>query len=571
MQKMTNILLTNKENPSDNLSIGGIKQGDKSRSQSSENNDFSAALEQANTQAKEANRVKNVNVEKTSAKESSQASLVGDEPQLESDTQAEGVNETVSNVEHVLAQINLANKLEVSAEPDNSGDSLPLEGNEKTSSDSTLDDYLLSVVNGVENTDPKLAAAESKQGEDLIADDVKIEPLQTASLIGLETLVIDSDTQLTDSDILLSDSDTQLPLDKNLVDKLVQESGLSEAELSLLPPEKLIQLIATVTSSDFQVESVRSAAVVGGREGSENRSAGLAQPTSTLPLSEAKTSDTSAEVKDVAKVTQSQQGAGADVLTRTENQSEQGKDKLFSQILGEKLPEYETSKLQGSAKDVPIDVTAKAEKQLKGAELSVLLNPMKAGVEGTLTQTDTTSTSSLDIKTLPGMPIGSTSQGKPEIPQFQLVLRQNNDNQSQMQEMIQRFSPVMKQQLVAMVSQGIQHAEIRLDPPELGSLMIRIQVQGDQTQVQFQVAQHQTRDIVEQALPRLKELLAEQGLQLTDSQVSQRDSGKEQGEAGHSDQSHDGYDPELDEISADESLLSSNQTSSYRSGIDYYA
>ncbi len=136
--------------------------------------------------------------------------------------------------------------------------------------------------------------------------------------------------------------------------------------------------------------------------------------------------------------------------------------------------------------------------------------------------------------------------------------------------MIQRFAPVMKQQLVTMVSQGVQHAEIRLDPPELGQLMVRIQVQGDQTQVQFQVAQHQTRDMIEQAIPRLKDLLSEQGMQLTDSQVSQEDSNNGEGEAA-SDDNGDQFTSELDEISAEESLISSKQATSYRSGIDYYA
>ncbi|AQS38895.1 Flagellar hook-length control protein FliK [Shewanella psychrophila] len=532
MQKMTNILLTNKDNVSDNLSVGGIKQGDKSRAQSSESNDFSSALEQANTQARESNRAKNANVEKMSATESSQANVERDEAALEGDPQA--VDDAVSNVDHVLAQINLASQLEANTNLDNSGDSLPLEGSEKTTSDPTLDDYLLSVVDGAENTELNFPAQETIQADEVIADIVGTEQSQTVSNVELETLLINPDTQV--------------PLDKNLIDKLVLESGLSEAELAFLPPEKLIQLISTVTSSDSQTVSVGSA-VVGGeiRKGHESRSAGLIQSTNNLPLSEAETSDKSVGFKDIGKVNLTHQGAGNDVLTRTENQIDQGSTKL------------------------PVEAMTKAEQQLKGAELSVQLNPLKSSLDGGTTLSDTSSTSNTDIKTLSGLQIGSTSQSKSEIPQFQLVLRQNNDTQSQMQEMIQRFSPVMKQQLVTMVSQGIQHAEIRLDPPELGSLMIRIQVQGDQTQVHFQVAQHQTRDIVEQALPRLKELLAEQGLQLSDSQVSQRDSGKDQGETGHSEHSQEGYDSELDEISADESLLSSNQASSYRSGIDYYA
>ena len=546
MQKMTNILIANKENTSDNLSVGGIKQGDKSRTQSSGNSDFSLALEQASTQAQESNRAKNVNIETRSAKDGPKPAGSGDESEREA-----LVADKEVDVNHVLAQINWASKLEGSTSLDNSGDILPLEGNEKTTSDARLDDDVLSLVNDAENTEFNLAA------EEVIAADVAIEPSQPVSLIDVDTLVIDPEAQLLDPK-------TQLPLDKNLIDKLVQESGLSEAELTEYPPENLIQLIATVTSSEFQAGNVRSAAVVGSRGGSESRSAGLTQANNTLALSEAETSDKSSGVKDVAKVTQSQQAAGLDVLTRTESHIEQGKDKQFSSILGEKTQLEQASKL-------PAEVMVKAEQQLKGAELSVQLNPSKANLEASSTLMDSTSTSNLDIKTLAGMQIGSTPQSKTDTPQFQLLSRQNNDTQSPMQEMIQRFSPVMKQQLVTMVSQGTLHAEIRLDPPELGPLVVRIQVQGDQTQVQFHVVQPQTRDIVEQALPRLREMLAEQGLQLTDSQVSQQDSGKDQGEAEHSERSQEGYDVELDEISADESLLSLNQASSYRSAIDYYA
>ena len=551
MQKMTNILIANKENTSDNLSVGGIKQGDKSRTQSSGNSDFSLALEQASTQAQESNRAKNVNIETRSAKDGPKPAGSGDESEREAQ-----VGDKEVDVNHVLAQINWANKLEGSTSLDNSGDTLPLEGNEKATSDARLDDDVLSLVNDAENTEFNLAA------EEVIAADVAIEPSQPASLIDIETLAIDADIQLSNPDSQLLDPNTQLPLDKNLIDKLVQESGLSEAELTEYPPENLIQLIATVTSSEFQAGNVRSAAVVGSRGGSESRSAGLTQANNTLPLSE--TSDKSSGVKDGAKVTQSQQAAGLDVLTRTESHIEQGKDKQFSSILGEKTQLEQASKL-------PAEVMVKAEQQLKGAELSVQLNPSKANLEASSTLMDSTSTSNLDIKTLAGMQIGSTPQSKTDTPQFQLLSRQNNDTQSPMQEMIQRFSPVMKQQLVTMVSRGTLHAEIRLDPPELGPLVVRIQVQGDQTQVQFHVVQPQTRDIVEQALPRLREMLAEQGLQLTDSQVSQQDSGKDQGAAEHSERSQEGYDVELDEISADESLLSLNQASSYRSAIDYYA
>ena len=156
-----------------------------------------------------------------------------------------------------------------------------------------------------------------------------------------------------------------------------------------------------------------------------------------------------------------------------------------------------------------------------------------------------------------------------EIPQVHLSLRQGVENQNQMQEMIQRFSPVMKQQLVTMVSQGIQQAEIRLDPPELGHMIVKIQVHGEQTQVQFHVAQAQTRDVVEQAIPRLRELLQEQGMQLADSHVSQGDQGQRR-EGGFAD-SGGSSGGNVDDFSAEELDLGLNQATSLNSGIDYYA
>ena len=158
---------------------------------------------------------------------------------------------------------------------------------------------------------------------------------------------------------------------------------------------------------------------------------------------------------------------------------------------------------------------------------------------------------------------------KSDVPQFQLALKQHGESQVQMQEMIQRFSPVMKQQLITMVSNGIQQAEIRLDPPELGHLMVKIQVHGDQTQVQFHVAQTQTRDLIEQAIPRLREMLAQEGLQLADSQVSQGGGGRD----GQSQESSQGTSQQhdLDENSALEHTMFQNHSESLQSGIDYYA
>ncbi|WP_299569668.1 flagellar hook-length control protein FliK [uncultured Shewanella sp.] len=161
-----------------------------------------------------------------------------------------------------------------------------------------------------------------------------------------------------------------------------------------------------------------------------------------------------------------------------------------------------------------------------------------------------------------------TPQHKSDVPQFQLSLRQGAESAVQMQDMIQKFAPVMKQQLITMVGQGVQHAEIRLDPAELGHMVVKVQVNGEQTQVQFQVAQSQTKDLIEQAIPKLRDMLAEEGLQLADSQVSQ--DGDNQQNSEYDEQSSTG-DNMLDEISAQELDIVTKHAKSSNSAIDYYA
>ncbi|WP_133178832.1 flagellar hook-length control protein FliK [Shewanella decolorationis] len=209
---------------------------------------------------------------------------------------------------------------------------------------------------------------------------------------------------------------------------------------------------------------------------------------------------------------------------------------------------------------------------LKDAKLAVSLDTQQ---DSRLTSFNTDESSGVESKPVEFKPVSSlhslTTQvtNRQDIPQVQLSLRQGLETQNQMQEMIQRFSPVMKQQLVTMVSQGIQQAEIRLDPPELGHMLVKVQVHGDQTQVQFHVTQSQTRDVVEQAIPRLRELLQEQGMQLADSHVSHGDQGQRReggfGEAGGSGSGN------MDDFSAEELDLGLNQATSLNSGIDYYA
>jgi flagellar hook-length control protein FliK len=70
-----------------------------------------------------------------------------------------------------------------------------------------------------------------------------------------------------------------------------------------------------------------------------------------------------------------------------------------------------------------------------------------------------------------------------------------------------------------MIERGVQSGSLRLSPENLGPLEVRISVQNDQVSVWFGAAHADTRAALENALPRLRELFAAQGMSLADAGV----------------------------------------------------
>jgi flagellar hook-length control protein FliK len=77
-----------------------------------------------------------------------------------------------------------------------------------------------------------------------------------------------------------------------------------------------------------------------------------------------------------------------------------------------------------------------------------------------------------------------------------------------------------------MVGQNIQQAEIKLNPPNLGPLEIKISLQNEQTSVTFVAAQAPTREALEASIPRLRELFGEINLNLANVDVGQQQAGE---------------------------------------------
>ena len=74
--------------------------------------------------------------------------------------------------------------------------------------------------------------------------------------------------------------------------------------------------------------------------------------------------------------------------------------------------------------------------------------------------------------------------------------------------------------LTMMATRGEQHGALRLSPEHLGPVEVQIRMQDDKASVWFGAQHADTRAALQDALPRLRELFAAQGLQLGDAGVS---------------------------------------------------
>ena len=82
-----------------------------------------------------------------------------------------------------------------------------------------------------------------------------------------------------------------------------------------------------------------------------------------------------------------------------------------------------------------------------------------------------------------------------------------------------------------MLTDKLQQAELQLDPIGLGKMKIHLQMgQDQQVSVHFVVQHGQTREMLEQSMPRLREMLAGQGIQLGQTQVQHFQQGQQQGQ-----------------------------------------
>ncbi len=121
-----------------------------------------------------------------------------------------------------------------------------------------------------------------------------------------------------------------------------------------------------------------------------------------------------------------------------------------------------------------------------------------------------------------------------------------------------------------MVNSQVQAAELKMNPAHLGPVEVKISVQNDQTTINFSVQNGAVREALETAMPRLREMLGDNGVNLVDVDVSdhsfaQQQAPEQEREHGADDErGGEGGAHELAETEQGEMVLSSQ-------AVDYYA
>ena len=130
----------------------------------------------------------------------------------------------------------------------------------------------------------------------------------------------------------------------------------------------------------------------------------------------------------------------------------------------------------------------------------------------------------------------------------------------------------MGEKVVWMVNQNIRSAELRLNPAHLGPIEVRIDMDDEQVSIAFSSRYAPVREAMELALPRLREMFDENGLNLTEADISQH-SFAEQREAASGkkiEQKSDLSGGQSETTDIDNTAVQGHHESPAISLIDYY-
>lgn len=111
-----------------------------------------------------------------------------------------------------------------------------------------------------------------------------------------------------------------------------------------------------------------------------------------------------------------------------------------------------------------------------------------------------------------------------------------------------QWSQAVGDKVLWLAAQNVSAAEIRLDPPDLGPMSVKVSVNQDQATVSFTSPHPIVREALDQQLNRLREMFAEQGLNLVNVDVSDKSFAQQEREKNESGKGAGGLVDDEDEL-----------------------
>ena len=136
------------------------------------------------------------------------------------------------------------------------------------------------------------------------------------------------------------------------------------------------------------------------------------------------------------------------------------------------------------------------------------------------------------------------------------------------------FADAVKDKVMMTINQKLQRFDITLDPPEFGNMQVRVNLQGEQASVNFIVQNQQAKDVLEQNMHKLRDMLSEQGVDVGDANVEQQNQ-QQNNDKQKSPQNNDSNTALINGAQKDEHdvkhTLSAKLFDSSATSVDYYA
>jgi flagellar hook-length control protein FliK len=111
-----------------------------------------------------------------------------------------------------------------------------------------------------------------------------------------------------------------------------------------------------------------------------------------------------------------------------------------------------------------------------------------------------------------------------------------------------QWSQAVGDKVLWLAAQNVSSAEIRLDPPELGPMQVKVSVNQDQANITFTSPHPVVRDALDQQLNRLREMFSEQGLNLVNVDVSDKSFAQQEREQSEGNRGQAGVEGDDEEL-----------------------